>query len=131
MNVGEKLRHLRLSMKKTLKQQGEIFNVTANSVYRWEHNLAAPRRPVLKRIAEYYSVPLVWLLMEGGADEPGDGADGIYPESDTEQQLVKIFRKLPGNCKYKVLGYLERIYIEALDGTGAENDPQAEYAGAV
>ena len=113
MNVGEKLRHLRLSMKKTLKQQGEIFNVTANSVYRWEHNLAVPRMPVLKKIADHYNVPMEWFFHENTSSNSANlefSSQAIA--GSIEQQLISTFSKLSDGSKYKVLGYVERMCIE-------------------
>lgn len=111
MSLGEKLRILRLRENKTLKEQSEAFNVSMNSVYRWEHNLAVPRMPVLKEIADSYSVPMEWFFLEA---PEGNGADrnAQQPVCNIEQQLIGTFRKLPDNSKYKILGYLERMCIE-------------------
>jgi transcriptional regulator with XRE-family HTH domain len=62
MSIGEKLKNLRLNVKKTLKEQSELFNVSINSVYRWEHDLTVPRKSVLRKISEFYDVPLEWFL---------------------------------------------------------------------
>jgi len=103
MSLGEKLRNLRLKTKKTLSEQSKILKVSMNSVYRWEHDLAIPRKPMLKIMADYYGVPLDWLLLEGAS------ASLI---SEIEQNLLGMFRKLPDNNRYKVLGYIERMYLE-------------------
>ena len=110
MSLGEKLRNLRLKAKKTLQEQSEILGVSMNTVYRWEHNLAVPRKIMLKGLAEHYSVPLEWLL--------SDSASASLV-SDLEQQLLSMFRKLPDNSKYKVLGYVERMSVEEY---GCENN---------
>jgi hypothetical protein len=49
-------------MKKTLKEESDIFNVSLNTIYRWEHDLNVPRKSVLSKIASYYDVPFSWLL---------------------------------------------------------------------
>jgi transcriptional regulator with XRE-family HTH domain len=113
MNVGERLRNLRLNMKKTLKEESEIFNVSLNSVYRWEHDLSVPRKSVLKKIADYYDVPYKWLVH--GGDVEGDTDCDVCilnPERNTEQKILKMLRKLSPNNKYKVLGYIERMCVE-------------------
>jgi len=115
MSVGEKLKKLRLNMKKTLKDQSEQFNVSVNSVYRWEHDLATPRKNMLKRMAEYYDVPLIWLLHENADEESQEEVNILNLENGTEQQMLKIYRKLSANSKYKILGYLERVYIETMN----------------
>ena len=103
MSLGEKLRSLRLKTRKTLTEQSRILKVSINSVYRWEHDLATPRKPMLRRMADYYGVPLDWLLMEGAS---------ASLVSDVEQDLLGMFRKLPNTNRYKVLGYVERMYVE-------------------
>jgi len=103
MSLGEKLRNLRLKTKKTLSEQSKLLKVSMNSVYRWEHDLAMPRKPMLRTMADHYGVPLDWLLSESAT------ASLI---SEIEQNLLGMFRKLPDNSRYKVLGYVERMCVE-------------------
>ena len=117
MSIGEKLRSLRLKMKRTLREQSETFGVSLNSVYRWEHDLAAPRKTVLKKMADFYGVPFNWLIDSSAADDEYVGA-ALYPESNLEQQLLRTFQKLSENKKHQVLGYIERMYMEELDFQG-------------
>ncbi|MDR0491946.1 MAG: helix-turn-helix domain-containing protein [Oscillospiraceae bacterium] len=109
MSLGEKLRNLRVKAKKTLQEQSEIFGVSMNSVYRWEHDLAVPRKSMLKEMADYYAVPVDWLLSEGAA---------ASLVSDTEQKLLCMFRQLPDRTRFKVIGYVERMCVEEY---GTEN----------
>ena len=103
MSLGEKLRSLRQKSKKTLHDQSALLGVSMNSVYRWEHDLAVPRKPMLKKLADHYSVPLDWLLSEGSA---------ASLVSDVEQKLLCMFRKLSDVNRYIVLGYVERMCLE-------------------
>jgi len=103
MSLGEKLRTLRMKTKKTLTEQSRILKVSMNSVYRWEHDLSIPRQPMLRKMADYYGVPLDWLLLESAS---------ASLVSDVEQNLLGMFRKLPDNNRYKILGYVERMYVE-------------------
>ena len=103
MTLGEKLRNLRLKTRKTLSEQSVILKVSMNSVYRWEHDLAIPRKPVLQMIADYYGVPIDWLLSESSS---------ASLVSDVEQNLLGMFRKLNNGSRYKVLGYVERMCVE-------------------
>jgi transcriptional regulator with XRE-family HTH domain len=116
MGLGRKLKKLRITMKKTLKDASEIFNVSINSVYRWEHELTTPRRSSLKKIADFYNVPMKWLLSDNDGDAKSD-LPIMQPETNTEQQILKIVRKLSDNNKYKILGYVERICVEDMDET--------------
>ena len=106
MSLGEKLRSLRQKSKKTLQEQSASLNVSMNSVYRWEHDLAVPRKPMLKKLADHYAVPLDWLLSESAA---------ASLVSDVEQKLLCMFRKLSDNSKFKVFGYVERMCVEEYD----------------
>ena len=113
MVIGERLKKLRQDMGKTLKEQGETFGVSLNSIYRWEHGISAPRKATLEKMADYYGVSPEWLL---GAQSPDRRPDTPpYYESDVEYQLLKMFRKLPDIKKYKILGYVERTYVEEMD----------------
>ena len=103
MTLGEKLRSLRLKEKNTLHEQSVIFGVSMNSVYRWEHDLAVPRKHMLKTMADHYAVSLEWMLSEGTA---------ASLVSDVEQKLLGMFRKISENSRYKVLGYVERMCVE-------------------
>ena len=120
MSIGSKLKKLRLQMKNTLKEQSEIFNVSINSIYRWEHDLAVPRKSALKKMAGFYDVPLEWLLSEISVQENTKCDVCILnPESNAERLLLKMFRKLSDNLKYKILGYIERVCVEDMDETVA------------
>jgi len=117
MTTGEKLRYLRLKTKKTLKEQSEVFGVSLNSIYRWEHDLTAPKKSTLRRISEYYDVPLVWLLKDDADDDIIERANSsvVRTDDNIEQQLLKMFRKLSDNKKHQILGYMERVYVEDMD----------------
>jgi len=114
MSLGEKLRSLRQKSKKTLYEQSALLGVSMNSVYRWEHDLAVPRKPMLKKLADHYSVPLDWLLSESAA---------ASLVSDVEQKLLCMFRQLTETSRYKVLGYVERMCIEEY-GNGMDSGVQ-------
>jgi transcriptional regulator with XRE-family HTH domain len=77
--------------------------VSVNSVYRWEHDMSVPRKGVLKEMARYYSVPIDWLLSE---------STSASIVSDSEQRILSMYRKLPDNSRFKVLGYVERMCVE-------------------
>ena len=117
MDIGEKLRKMRVDMKKTLKEQGETFGVSLNSIYRWEHGFNVPKKAMLKRLADYYGVSVRWLLGEEDDAEYGPGCADIAPcqVGDAECQLLRMYNKLSDFNKYKILGYIERTYVEEMD----------------
>jgi len=103
MSLGEKLKILRLKTRKTLSQQGRILKVSMNSVYRWEHNLAVPRRAMLLKMADYFGVPLDWLLTDTAS---------VSLANDSELILLRMFKILSDKSKHKAIGYIERMYVE-------------------
>ena len=112
MSIGEKLRNLRLSASRTLKQQSEILGVSLNTVYRWEHDLIIPKLSVLKQMADCYNVTYEWLLNEGSAESIIKPVSNLNGATVIEYQLLRMFRQLSVDKKNKVLGYLERMYVE-------------------
>jgi len=115
MTIGSRLRTLRQRTKRTLKEQSELFGVSLNSVYRWEHDIASPKKTLLRKIAEFYEVSFEWLLY-GKETETATEGESYLPESNnTEKQLLRMFRSLSSNNKYKVLGYVERICIQDIE----------------
>jgi len=115
MSVGKRMRTLRLKTKRTLKEQSELFGVSLNSVYRWEHDLASPKKSLLRKMADYYDVPYEWLLHGNVTEESLDDIVNMSGTNNLEKQLVRMFRNLSNNNKYKVLGYVERICIQDMD----------------
>ncbi|MCL2201976.1 MAG: helix-turn-helix domain-containing protein [Oscillospiraceae bacterium] len=103
MILGEKLRTLRHQGGRTLREQSRLIGVSMNSVYRWEHGLSVPRKPLLKVIAGHYNVSLEWLLED-------DSAASLV--SEIEMNLLGMFRKMSDMSRYKVLGYVERMSLE-------------------
>ena len=115
MSIGARLRTLRLKSKRTLKEQSELFGVSLNSVYRWEHDIASPKKTLLRRIAEFYEVPFEWLLYGKAPETVVEGVSFLSESNNTEKQLMRMFRSLSSNNRYKVLGYVERICIQDID----------------
>ena len=123
MSIGERLKNLRVSAQKTLKEQSEIFGVSINSIYRWEHDLTTPRKSSFEKLAQFYEVPIGWLLTGSCADERMTAQD-----AEDEERLLRMYRRLSRNNKYKVLGYVERVYIENMDDQSNINiKPESDF----
>jgi transcriptional regulator with XRE-family HTH domain len=105
MSLGERLKSLRLKEKRTLESQSDLCGVKLNTVFRWEHDRAIPKEAELKKIAELHGVPISWLTQD---------CDIKYrTEHDViNKQLFSMFDKLSYGQKHKILGYIERVYIE-------------------
>jgi len=80
-----------------------------NTVHRWENDLVVPREPMLRKMADYYGVPLCWLLSETSSEAL---------TRDAELNLLDLFRNMPDNHRHKVMGYVERLY-----SSGNSNEP--------
>ena len=103
MSLGDKLRVLRRKSKKTMSEKGRTLNVTMNTVHRWEIDSAVPRKSMLNKMSEYYGIPVCWLLSETSSASLADEA---------EQNLLDMYRAMPDNCRYKVIGFVERMYSD-------------------
>ena len=113
MSLGRKLKNLRIRTRNTLREQSEMWGVSLNSIYRWEHNLAVPRKAMLEKIADHYNVSLESLLSElADSDYQKEEA---HPTSRVEHQLLNLFRRMPVGERYKLLGYLERINADSMN----------------
>jgi len=84
-------------------EKSKILNVTMNTVHRWEIDSAVPRKSMLTKMAEYYGVPVCWLLSETSSSSLIDEAEKI---------LLDMYREMPENCRYKVLSFVERMYTD-------------------
>jgi len=115
LSVGTRLKSLRLDSRRTLKEQSEILGVSLNSVYRWEHDMVSPRKAVLEKMAGFYDVPFEWIIHGSSAEAVVDSGGGVYHDGSTERQLLRMYRNLSSNSKYKILGYIERLCIEGMD----------------
>lgn len=62
MELSEKIFYLRESNGLTQEQFGAIFSVKRQTVYKWEKNITTPQSFTLELIADYFSVPLIWLI---------------------------------------------------------------------
>ena len=105
MSLGAKIKSLRLKAKRTLQSESELYGVKLNTLFRWEHDSAIPKEADLQKIAELHDVPIAWLTLDTEGDDQ-DEKDSI------DQELFRMFSKLTNNQKYKILGYIERVYIE-------------------
>jgi len=66
-------------------------------------------------MAEYYQVPLEWLIQNGSDDDSLEYTFKSDIDNNIMQQLLNMFKRLSDYSKYKVLGYIERLCLEELD----------------
>lgn len=114
-SLGSRIKNLRQDSKRTLKELSEILGVSLNSVYRWEHDLVEPRKAVIEKMSEFYSVPFEWIAHGKAFEAHTHFGSGVYHDASPETQLLRMYRNLSSNSKYKILGYIERICVEDMD----------------
>nr|DAL26948.1 MAG TPA_asm: Repressor protein CI [Caudoviricetes sp.] len=128
MNIGLKLKNLRLQNDKTQTDMAKILNVAKSTVSMYERNQREPGADILKKYAQTFDVSLDYLL---GNDRPVEGQDyitinvygsipaGIPIEaiediSDTEDLSLKEYDKNKTYLGLKVDG--DSMYPKYLDG---------------
>ena len=120
LGIGKRLKKLRLSIKKTLDEESKIFNVSLNTVYRWEHDLCIPRKSVLMKIAAFYNVSYEWILNGNTGENTKEVCakckdyipDNENIEKSTDQIILNMIKKLSVRNKYKIIGYIELMCLE-------------------
>ena len=98
MTLGKELASLRLKRKKSLEEQSQLLGVSINTLYRWEHDLAYPRKRHLEDIAAHFNVSLEWITR-------GDTIAALV--TSEERKMLDAFRRLTNNDRYKAMGYLD------------------------
>ena len=125
MSIGEKLKELRKKDNRSLKAQGKELGVSMNAIYRWEHDICAPRKTSLKKIVKLHNISLKWLLDDDAVFDDLDKAakcdDGdcvCVPPSKRKRasvrQLVLMYRELPEEDKYLCFNLVERIHANGM-----------------
>lgn len=128
MNIGLKLKNLRLQYDKTQTDMAKILNVAKSTVSMYERNQREPGADILKKYAQTFDVSLDYLL---GNERPVEGQDyitinvygsipaGIPIEAieeitDTEDLSLKEYDKNKTYLGLKVEG--DSMYPKYLDG---------------
>lgn len=128
MNIGLKLKNLRLQNDKTQTDMAKILNVAKSTVSMYERNQREPGADILKKYAQTFDVSLDYLL---GNDRPIEDQDyitinvygsipaGIPIEAieeitDTEDLSLKEYDKNKTYLGLKVDG--DSMYPKYLDG---------------
>lgn len=70
-NIGEKIKELRLEKKVTQKEIAEAIGVSPVSVQRFEYGSVRPSLDTLVALAEYFDVPLDFLMGHTGTNLTG------------------------------------------------------------
>ena len=78
---GNYLTDLRTQRGLSQSELGEIVGVSNKAISKWENGEALPRLERLKRLADYFGVPVEELVAGGKGDEDAPGADPPSPST--------------------------------------------------
>ena len=108
--ISERLKEYRTSKGLTLADMEKITGIPAQTINRYELGQRAPKIDVAVSIAESLSINPLWLQ---GYNVPIESEkptivsdDGL---SDSEQQLIKLFRLVPPEDRGTVAGMIEGV----------------------
>lgn len=128
MNIGSKLKSLRLQNNKTQTDMAKILNVAKSTVSMYERNQREPGADILKKYAQTFDVTLDYILgnerpVEGqeyitinvyGSIPAGIPIEAIEEITDTEDLSLKEYDKNKTYLGLKVDG--DSMYPKYLDG---------------
>lgn len=128
MNIGSKLKSLRLQNNKTQTDMAKILNVAKSTVSMYERNQREPGADILKKYAQTFDVTLDYILgnqrpVEGqdyitinvyGSIPAGIPIEAIEDITDTEDISFKEYDKNKTYLGLKVEG--DSMYPKYLDG---------------
>lgn len=108
MTLGEKIRKLRAEKGITQKQLAEAIGVGRTTITQYENNSIEPSLAVLKAIANYFNVPIDYLLSDNPKQDtieflepikqvplysaPVSAGDGVFPDNIYELERIPVFR---------------------------------------
>ena len=98
MDMGSRIRQLRLANDMTQDALAEICGVTKSAVSQWESNATKPTVDALLKASEHLSFSLDWLMNGTGAGPEGDMRT---------QQLLDLYRHLDERGKAAVFRVAE------------------------
>ncbi|MBK5077277.1 helix-turn-helix transcriptional regulator [Lactococcus lactis] len=96
MELAERLSQLRLEGHYTQQQIGEALGIHYQNYQRWEKGRSNPKKDSLEKLAQFFSVPVSYLL----------GETDVRSFSELEQML----EHLPEAHQRKAIDYVKNIY---------------------
>lgn len=102
------LRLLRTQRGLSQQSLAEKFNLSQQSVYKYENALAEPDITTLKSLADFFGVTIDYLVADTN-ETPDDELPFLYPE---EVQHIRNLRCLPPNIKEQIIQLTETLCSE-------------------
>lgn len=109
--MGAELKNLKkLRLEKKLSQQAlaEKFNITQQSIYKYENGLAEPDLELLKKISCFFGVSIDYLV---GNSDNSSVSDAVITFSPTEDELslIRYYRRLDPELKSALVSIITRL----------------------
>lgn len=97
MSIGKQLLHLRKINGLSQEDVAEIFNVSRQTVSKWESDLSYPNMETVIKMSEYYKVSLNYIL-EINQEDKDDQTNQLLEQIDLLNQNIK-----KGNKKHMII----------------------------
>lgn len=109
MEIGTKIKELRVEYRLKQKELAAKIHIAANTLSQFETGKANPGYDVLIMLADFFEVSVDYLL--GRADEAGNvkilpDKTGVYPSAD-EAELLALYRRADETGKARIKAYAE------------------------
>lgn len=111
MEMGKKIRELRIENGLKQKDLAQAVHIAANTLSQFEAGKANPSYDVLIALADYFEVSADYLL--GRADDFGNvtvrAEDTFAFPTAEERELLSAYRKASANGKLRIRAYADAI----------------------
>lgn len=103
MNIGEKIRELRLEKELLQRELAERIHIAPNTISQFETGTANPSYDVLIALCDFFEVSTDYLL--GREDDFGNVSIPAPSMSADAQELLRIFESLDPMHREQILEY--------------------------
>lgn len=97
----ENLKRLRIQQGLSQQALAEKFNLTQQSIYKYENGLAEPDIETLKKFAVFFGISVDYLVCNSAYSNVEDILMTLSP-TEKEIQIIQDFRILPPNIQNSV-----------------------------
>lgn len=104
----QNLKKLRMNRKLSQQALAEQFNLTQQSIYKYENGLAEPDIEMIKNLAVYFGVSIDYLLGNSDTSSVADTFITIQP-TEREINLIHKFRFLETDVQDSVELLIEKL----------------------
>ncbi len=113
MSIGKRLAELRKSKGLTQSELGQMLNITAQAISKWENEGSEPDIDTIRKLAEIYGVSVSDIIDPDGvrADERVEGAAVVAaPEREVaDPNLCDVYLTAIGESKITTINYIMKM----------------------